>query len=158
MQGRRIEGKERASEEEREDIDRTSSRATRPPSSLRARPAGRSEGLLSLFISLPLFFRNDGALLFFSRGYRVSCASPFVPFPHAFFPSLFASVYPSRGTPGGYQKKRREKATRDLAVCAKNHHRRCCRRRYHLYRVIAAAAAATNSLAKTTLHLRTCAN
>jgi len=70
-------------------------------------------------------------------------------------PSTFLSLSLSLSLPyyGRVPKKRREKATRDLAVGAKNHRRRCYHHHHHRRR-----RRRHYCPAKTTLHLRTCAN
>lgn len=103
---------------------------------------------LSFLSSLSFFFATTALRsLSQTHGYVMLLASP-----SAFLSSLSFSLSISLPYHGRVPKKRREKATRDLAVGAKNHRRRCYhhhhrrrRRRHHCP-------------AKTTLHLRTCAN
>lgn len=152
--GETVEGTERErkreekgeSEEEREDIDRTSSRATRPPSSCQASWKERTAIRLLL---LSLLFFATAALRSLPSSSAHGLSRSF---------SCFSSLPLSLSCPplfyhGWVPKKRREKATRDLAVGAKNHrrcHRRgCCYYHHHHHH---------RRPAKTALHLRTCAN
>lgn len=119
-------GGEGESEEEREDIDRTCSRATRPPSPCQASWKERearsdcSFSLPSLPPSIPstlpmLVFFRDGSVTLSSdtRGYT-GCRAPLVPLPSPRSAPLFCLTRPVRLCPsqrwhGWVPKKRRKK-------------------------------------------------
>lgn len=174
-------GGEGESEEEREDIDRTCSRATRPPSSCQASWKEREPIALSLsspclpsplspscVLAVPVFFR-DGGVTFSSdtrgstQGVVLLSCSPSPPHRRAATPSAphtSVRLCPSRPWHGWVPKKRRKKPLETSRLAQKT-------TTAATVATAAAAAAATvapllppahRCPAKTTLHLRTCAN